>query len=406
MKGELCAGSRLELLADTWWYGNSHRWTGVELSGLAELRARQGFDAVQIVVGIPPEVGPEHPDAASRDGAAWDLRGEPNPAYLALARERLERILAAGLRPIVYGGWGPQIDWLGVPAMQRWWTELAKALRDLDVIYCLCGEVDLHCEAPRALLPDRSSSDLLASSKEPGLLTRVVRRATGAAFPARRPEARLARRVEAWRQVLRHARAQLGQPLLVHTTGMTTAFELFADDPDLLANSTQTGHDYSAWDWLYERPYAHVRCFARRPFLNLEPWYEGIRDSFGQHAQLFAFWASRLAGSIGHAYGAHGIWNLGDGRFLSHWGSQTLQQATGLRTPEELGRLHRWFVSERLSDLPPFVRRASDGSALSVGRGDEERFVELRLDTGPEPWAEAPFIRVQGLAAPPQMLGP
>jgi hypothetical protein len=378
----------------------SRRWTREQFSELAELRARQGFDAVQVVVGIPPELGPEHPEAASEAGTAWNLRAEPNPAYLSLARDRLELLLGAGLRPIVYGGWGQQVDWIGAAGMQRWWTEIAGAFADLDLLYCLCGEVDLHCEAPRALLPGRSSTELLASSTRPTLLDRAVRRATRTVFPHKSTEALRARRVETWRRVLRHARAELGQPLLVHTTGMTTAFELFGDDPDLLTNATQTGHDYSARTLLYERPRQHARSFPDRPFMNLEPWYEGIRDSFGESAQLFAFWASRLAGSSGHVYGAQGVWNLGDGEFLGHWGRQTLEQAAGLSTPAELGRLHRWFMDHRVYELPSFVRRDPDGRALHLGRGDERRSVELCLDPEQEPGASPPRLRVLGVPAP------
>ncbi len=58
------------LLCDTWWYGLTSRWTKEQMLSLAKLRVSQGFNAVQLVVGIPPEVGPEHPSAASEVGPA------------------------------------------------------------------------------------------------------------------------------------------------------------------------------------------------------------------------------------------------------------------------------------------------------------------------------------------------
>jgi hypothetical protein len=404
--------AQLNVLADTWWYGMSRRWNREQFGELAGLRRKQGFDAVQIVVGIPPEVGPLHRDAASEAGAAWDLSGEPNAAYLSFARDRLSLLLTAGLRPIVYGGWGPHADWIRVEGMKRWWGELARSLRGLDVIYCLCGEIDLHCEVPHALLPDRSTADL----RPPNVVDRALRRVTHAAFPQLRPDARRAHRIEAWREVLRHARAQVGQSLLVHTTGTTTAFELFGDDPDLLANTTQTGHDWNARHLLYERPTQHLRRFPNRPFMNLEPWYEGIHGSFGTSEQLFAFWASKLAGSTGHVYGAQGIWNIGDGQFLGHWGGQTLAQAIRLEAPAMLGKLHRWFRAHRIDALSPFIRRGTDGRVRSVGRRDEKRSVELLLEPDHEVdesairldldgnlarTSNAP-LRLRGTPAPPQ----
>lgn len=373
---------RLDVLADTWWYGLSRRWTRTQFASLAERRAEQGFDAVQLVAGIPPEVGPAHPDAASEVGAAWGLSGRLNKAYLELARDRMELLCNLGLRPIVYGAWGPQVEWIGVPTMKRWWTELARTCSGLDVVFCLCGEVDLHCDRPNALLPDRSTSTVPPLS----ISARVIRRAKRLALPRRHPDAAKRNRVQAWREVLRHARREAGDRLLVHTTSATTAFELFGDDLDLAANSTQTGHKYAARELLYERPVRHRRDYGARTFVNLEPWYEGIRDSFGTPDQLFAFWASRLAGSTGHVYGAQGVWNVGDGRFLSHWGTQTLESAVVMPTPARLGSLHRWFQEHRISEMEPFIRRGVGGRAIGVGRRDARRVVELQLEA---PSAEA-----------------
>jgi len=46
-------------LADTWWFGLSRRLSEKDFKDLAILRATQGFSAIQLVVGVPPEVGPE-----------------------------------------------------------------------------------------------------------------------------------------------------------------------------------------------------------------------------------------------------------------------------------------------------------------------------------------------------------
>jgi len=82
---------------------------------------------------------------------------------------------------------------------------------------------------------------------------------------------------------------------------------------------------------------------AARGFINLEPWYEGILGMFYGEDQLFAYWSSMLAGAISFCYGAQGIWNVGDGKFMNHWGNQTFTAALALDTPRLLGVSHRLF---------------------------------------------------------------
>jgi hypothetical protein len=52
-------------LADTWWFGLSRRLPEQDFKALAELRARRGFSAVQLVVGVLPEVGHENENVKS-----------------------------------------------------------------------------------------------------------------------------------------------------------------------------------------------------------------------------------------------------------------------------------------------------------------------------------------------------
>ena len=43
-------------LADTWWYGLTDRISTDEFYRLAQQRKDEGFSAIQLVMGIPPEV--------------------------------------------------------------------------------------------------------------------------------------------------------------------------------------------------------------------------------------------------------------------------------------------------------------------------------------------------------------
>ncbi len=366
-------GRSLEgLLIDTWWFGMTHRLSGDDFIHLAELRARQGFNAVQLVVGIPPEVAPSHPHAASEAGAAWDLGGHINNAYLRLARERIQALNHRGLRVIVYGAWGMQIDWTNADFMKRWWARVVETLDDLNVVYCLTGESDLWADTPGLLLPNRSTDDLVRRTgyhwfpeAVRSFGRRVWRRARRSRSHAEDP---LARRRRGWGEVLKTLAGQTRHPIIVHTSGQTYSHAAVEHQELLAATTAQTGHDYAARPRLWRYPME----FRNKPtdrYINLEPWYEGIRDQFWAEDQLYAYWVSVLSGACSHAYGAQGIWNVGDGQFLAHWGRQTFDQACWLETPALLGASHHYW-KETLGYDPTgrTVVETTDGKLQRISR--------------------------------------
>jgi hypothetical protein len=131
-----------DFLADTWWFGLSQRLSETDFNTLAALRAEQGFSAIQTVVGVPPEVGPENENAKSQVGFPWTLQGDFNPKYLELARNRIKHLNDLGLLVIVYGAWGHQIEWLGREKMAEWWLQIVEALDALDFYTIFPG----YCE--------------------------------------------------------------------------------------------------------------------------------------------------------------------------------------------------------------------------------------------------------------------
>ena len=48
-------------LADTWWYGLTDRISIDDFYELAQQRKDEGFSAIQLVMGIPPEVAIDSP---------------------------------------------------------------------------------------------------------------------------------------------------------------------------------------------------------------------------------------------------------------------------------------------------------------------------------------------------------
>jgi hypothetical protein len=358
-------------LADTWWFGLTARLADDRFTELAQLRAAQGFTAVQLVVGIPPEVGPGNRNAWSPVGPAWFLDGRPNPHYLDLARRKIIELNAAGLTAVVYGLWGHQLAWLGVAGARRWWDQVVARLDDLDVVYCVSGETNLWIGTEGALLPDRTTDDLLATAvraRVPGQ-ARAVLRPLRRAYVERRHAAAAQARRAGWDEVLAGLAASTSRPLLAHVIPGETSADACGRDDLLSAVTVQTGHDQASRSLLWEWPARVAARFPGRPFVNLEPWYEGIRDDFGAADQLFAYWVSMVAGAQAHCYGAHGMWNAGDGAFLAHWGKQSLDEAAASRTPGLLGASHRMLRAEGWPDPAATTRvDASGGSLRSISR--------------------------------------
>ncbi|WP_133259081.1 DUF4038 domain-containing protein [Mycolicibacterium sp. GF69] len=326
-------------LADTWWFGLTDRLDEARFLRLVTQRARQGFTAAQIVVGIPPEVGPAHPSASSPVGPAWDLDGAPNDAYLRMAQTRIDLMNRQGLAAIVYGGWGPQIDWIGQARMTAWWRRIVDVCDHLNVVYCLTGESDLwtSSRAARALLPDRSTDDLFGARSGVAAVPRYVS-AIGRRLA---PAGVRARRRERWSAVLADLAERTERPIIVHTTSAIDGFQAVDDPTPLAANTVQTGHARRSEPELWRRLLASREKNPGRPVVNLEPWYEGIRGQFWLEDQVRALWMSVGAGAHAICYGAQGVWNVGDGAFLGHWGAQGFDQAMGLASPTVLGATYR-----------------------------------------------------------------
>jgi hypothetical protein len=361
-------------LADTWWFGLTGRLDDDRFRRLVALRAEQGFTAAQLVVGIPPEVGPAHPAAASPAGPAWDLSGTPNPAYLRLARARIGVMNRHGLAAVVYGAWGPQVDWIGPERMAAWWARVVEACDRLDVVYCLTGESDLWTWpfAARALLP-AGSTDELHRPRLRRLRWAAARRLAPAWFRARR-RAR-------WSAVLADLAGRTERPILVHATAAIAGFDAVDDPGRLAANSVQTGHARAAEPELWRRPLAARARHPGRPVVNLEPWYEGIRGQFWLEDQVRALWMSVGAGARALCYGAHGVWNVGDGAFLAHWGAQGFDEGLRLDTPAVLGAT--WRMLDRLGalDWPEAAATVEGGRLVKLRRADGAgRFVEYYPD--------------------------
>lgn len=361
-------------LCDTWWYGLTQRVDNKRFEELARLRAQQGFTSVQTVVGIPPEVGPENPNASSEVGPAWNLQGEFNQDYLRHARERVEHLNSLGLSAILYGAWGQQIEWLGEKRMKAWWSEIVKNFDDLDVMYCLTGESNIWIGEEKRLLPDKSTGELNTVRLIPFLHPRLVYMGKRLINMVNQPlnEGRKTERDSKWSRVLTHISSMTDKPIFIHVLPNMTSEEAVNNPQFLDAITVQTGHSEATRRLLWELPLESTRENPEKPFVNLEPWYEGITGRFRTEDQLYAYWVSMMAGAHSYCYGAHGIWNAGDGKFLAHWGKQTMGEAMRLKTPQLLGVSHKLFLDSNFAGYPQVEVEEKQGEMIKItrSRGD------------------------------------
>lgn len=369
-------------LADTWWFGLSNRISLADFEELAYIRREQGFTAIQLVVGIPPEVGPENVNAKSPVGFPWKLNGFVNEEYLKFSRKQIQFLNNMGLTVIVYGAWGHQIKWIGSEGIRKWWLKIINYLDDLDVIYCLSGEVNLWVGREKLLLPNKTTDDFYHNKEKKilGWLRNITNRPLNHHLIQNHRELDLERK-KLWTDVLETISEKTSKAIIVHPTVEETGFSS-VNRPDLLAcNTLQTGHNENSKRKIWQLPLLLHSNQPKTGFINLEPWYEGINDRFFTVDQLYAYWVTMLSGAASYCYGAHGIWNIGDGNFLSHWGKQTFKEASDLITPKLLGLSHKllqlninWIVR---SDI---VYNVQNNDLISIKRQLGTKYIQFYPD--------------------------
>jgi len=171
----------------------------------------------------------------------------------------------------------------------------------------------------------------------------------------------LSSRLQNWQRVAEHIKTRDSIHLLtVHIQSRTSARSLFQSPAWLDINSIQSGHSYDSLQFMIDE--ISKESEKSMPIINLEPWYEGIRDSFYGRDQLVAHWACMLSGAAGHSYEAHGIWQMADGDdFQGHWGNSNWNKSMKFEGATLVGSAvkqireiwHKHTVSSDLDKLVP-----------------------------------------------------
>lgn len=268
-------------LGDTWWMGLCHRLRWPEdFKTLAADRKEKGFNVIQIVAGLYPDMHPFDPRGANEAGYPWETNyARIRPEYFNAADQRLEYLVEQGFAPCIVGAWGYFIPWMGVEKAKQHWRNLIARYGALPVVWCVAGEANL-----------------------PWYL------AKGFPYDDRK-------QVKDWTEVMRYIRETdpFHRLLTIHPTGIGRLSARNAtDDTSLLdIDMLQTPHGQRG---AVPPTVRTVReSYADKPVMpviNGEAAYEMLGDNLPTQWTRQMFWLCLMNGAAGHTYGANGIWQV------------------------------------------------------------------------------------------------
>lgn len=266
-------------LGDTWWMGLCHRlhWPD-EFTTLAADRKEKGFNVIQIVAGLYPDMDPFDPRGANEAGFPWDKDyARIRPEYFDAADKRLQYLADEGFTPCIVGAWGYFMPWMGVDRAKQHWRYLIARYGALPVVWCAAGEANL----PWYLAKDFPYDDR--------------------------------KQVTDWTEVMRYIRATdpYHRPLTIHPTGIGRLSARNAtDDPTLLDfDMLQTPHaQLEAIEPTVRTMHESYADKPVMPVIDGEAAYEMLSDKLPTNSTRQMFWLCMTNGAAGHTYGANGIW--------------------------------------------------------------------------------------------------
>jgi hypothetical protein len=266
-------------LGDTWWMGLCHRlhWPD-EFKQLTADRKEKGFNVIQIVAGLYPDMPPFDPRGANEAGFPWQTNySSIRPEYFDAADERFKHLVEQGFTPCIVGAWGYFIPWMGVEKAKQHWRYLIARYGAMPVVWCVAGEANLPYYLAKGFPYDDRAQ------------------------------------VKSWTEVTRYLRETdpFHRLITIHPTGIGRLSARNAtDDISLLdIDLLQTPHGRR------EAVPPTVRTVRESyadkpvmPVINGEASYEMLMDKIPAEWPRAMFWVCLLNGAAGHTYGANGIW--------------------------------------------------------------------------------------------------
>jgi len=266
-------------LGDTWWMGLAKRleWPEEFKERTAD-RVKKGFNVVQIVAGLYPDMFPFDPRGANEAGYPWEKEyARINPQYFDRADDRIQYLIDQGIAPCIVGAWGYFLPWMGIEKMEKHWRYLIARYGAMPVVWCAAGEANL-----------------------PWYLAK--------GFPYDDREA-----VHDWTDILRFIRRTdpFHRPLTIHPTAINRYTARHATDDDQLLDFDMLQTPHGRADAARIATNAVRESYSdstRMPVIDGEAAYEMLSDSLPTEWTRAMFWVCMMNGAAGHTYGGNGIW--------------------------------------------------------------------------------------------------
>lgn len=266
-------------LGDTWWMGLCHRLKWPQgFKQLTADRVKKGFNVVQIIAGLYPDMHAFDPRGANEAGFPWEEGyAHIRPEYFDAADKKLAHLVAQGITPCIVGAWGYFISWMTADQLKAHWRYLIARYGAWPVIWCTAGEANL----PWYLAKNFPEDD------------RAM--------------------VKGWTEIMRyvHETDPFDRPVTIHPTAIKryTARNATEDESLLDFDLLQC---YHAQNEAVTVTIPAIRetysATPRMPVINGEPCYEMLGGTITAPWPRRSFWSCILNGAMGHTYGGNGIW--------------------------------------------------------------------------------------------------
>jgi len=279
---EYADGTPFFWLGDTWWLGLSKRLHFPdEFKQLTSDRKDKGFNIIQLVAGLFPDMNQFDQRGANEAGFPWDKDYTSiRPEYFDSVDLRLKYLMDQGFTSCIVGAWGYYMSWMGEAKLKAHWRYLIARYGSWPVVWCAGGEVNL---------PWYRASNFPSDDQAQALR---------------------------WCEIMRYIRSAdpWHRPLTTHPTAINafTARHVVDDESLLDFDFLQTPHMGSLSD--VELPTVNTviqsRSVSTKPVINGECSFEMLMDKTLPEKPRHMFWLCMINGAAGHTYGANGIWQL------------------------------------------------------------------------------------------------
>ncbi len=344
-------------LGDTWWMGLTKRlaWP-TDVKVLADDRSKKGFNVIQIVAGLYPDMPAFDERGENEAGFPWEHDySRIRPEYFDAADRRIMFLADQGFVPAVVGAWGYHLNWLGKDKMKKHWRYIIARWGALPVVWIAAGETTMPF-----YLSETKDADKERQKKE-------------------------------WTEIMSYMRETDPFHRLITCHPSRTARASVTDPSVLDFDMQQSGHGSPG----AQQAGLALEGWSDQPIMPVisgESRYEAlaIPQPLPAAAARQAFWAHTInTGFAGHTYGANGIWQVnglqhpyGASPGGNNWGITPWNDAMRLPGSTQLSAAKRLIVSlplwNRMEPRPEWVAGDSGRAApLCAASGDELRLVYM-----------------------------